>query len=63
MAEWRKIQSQAGDEAAIVLLLLLDIHWFGSMFRATFGKTLTFMRNIITKLLIVVVPGHIALGG
>jgi hypothetical protein len=42
---------------------MLDIRRFSSMFRATFGKSSSHMRNIITKLLIVVVPGRTALGG
>jgi len=38
----------------------LDFPGFGSMFRETFGKYNIQMRNIITKLLIVVVPRRTA---
>ncbi|OAF18011.1 hypothetical protein AXW67_05685 [Bradyrhizobium neotropicale] len=43
--------------------LCLDIQALVAMFRATFGKPGAAMRNIITKLLIAVVPRHTAGGG
>ncbi len=43
--------------------LWLDFSGLSSMFRATFGKSGRPMRNIITKLLIVVVPRRTAGGG